>query len=434
MPRKAKEKEIEKENVEEVVVSPKKSKSTGSSKKKTVSTKKDSKTEKVKKITTEKKTTAVAKSTEKSDKPKVSRTRTKKDSDSSNTDIVKATTTKTRKTKSDKIVDDTVVTPTLKKVTKSKKKSNTDSNIDNTLLSSKKKATRSKKDEQLDNFEDSDNSNKKGTKRRMKKDSTVSANKLQKAEPTEASGTKSTKSSKSTTPSRTKAKTSKVKSDSPAVSRTKSSSSTVSKTKKTKSATSAKSKKSKTNSAEIEILEYYDLPYKYGNTLVKLLAQTPKTLFVYWEISDLDIANYKEKYGDNFFFITKPILIVHNLTLDETYEVEINDFANCWYLNIENADCKYDIELARKFIQSPITKAAKKNEYLFISKSNDLTAPNDHILLEKLVNFVTFRDVSTGEYIKKNIKSFKFLNDLYEFYKNMYKDEILNNPSTNFSI
>ena len=408
MPRKAKEKEIEKENVEEVVVSPKKSKSTGSSKKKTVSTKKDSKTEKVKKITTEKKTTAVAKSTEKSDKPKVSRTRTKKDSDSSNTDIVKATTTKTRKTKSDKIVDDTVVTPTSKKVTKSKKKSNTDSNIDNTLLSSKKKATRSKKDEQLDNFEDSDNSNKKGTK--------------------------STKSSKSTTPSRTKAKTSKVKSDSPAVSRTKSSSSTVSKTKKTKSATSAKSKKSKTNSAEIEILEYYDLPYKYGNTLVKLLAQTPKTLFVYWEISDLDIANYKEKYGDNFFFITKPILIVHNLTLDETYEVEINDFANCWYLNIENADCKYDIELARKFIQSPITKAAKKNEYLFISKSNDLTAPNDHILLEKLVNFVTFRDVSTGEHIKKNIKSFKFLNDLYEFYKNMYKDEILNNPSSNFSI
>lgn len=398
MPRKAKEKEIEKENVEEVVVSPKKSKSTGSSKKKTVSTKKDSKTEKVKKITTEKKTTAVAKSTEKSDKPKVSRTRTKKDSDSSNTDIVKATTTKTRKTKSDKIVDDAVVTPTSKKVTKSKKKSNTDSNIDNTLLSSKKKATRSKKDEQLDNFENSDNSNKKGTK--------------------------STKSSKSTTPSRTKAKTSKVKSDSPA----------VSKTKKTKSATSAKSKKSKTNSAEIEILEYYDLPYKYGNTLVKLLAQTPKTLFVYWEISDLDIANYKEKYGDNFFFITKPILIVHNLTLDETYEVEINDFANCWYLNIENADCKYDIELARKFIQSPITKAAKKNEYLFISKSNDLTAPNDHILLEKLVNFVTFRDVSTGEHIKKNIKSFKFLNDLYEFYKNMYKDEILNNPSSNFSI
>lgn len=401
MPRKAKEKEIEKENVEEVVVSPKKSKSTGSSKKKTVSTKKDSKTEKVKKITTEKKTTAVAKSTEKSDKPKVSRTRTKKDSDSSNTDIVKATTTKTRKTKSDKIVDDAVVTPTSKKVTKSKKKSNTDSSIDNTLLSSKKKATRSKKDEPLDNFEDSDNSNNSNKK-----------------------GTKSTKSSKSTTPSRTKAKTSKVKSDSPA----------VSKTKKTKSATSAKSKKSKTNSAEIEILEYYDLPYKYGNTLVKLLAQTPKTLFVYWEISDLDIANYKEKYGDNFFFITKPILIVHNLTLDETYEVEINDFANCWYLNIENADCKYDIELARKFIQSPITKTAKKNEYLFISKSNDLTAPNDHILLEKLVNFVTFRDVSTGEHIKKNIKSFKFLNDLYEFYKNMYKDEILNNPSSNFSI
>lgn len=353
MPRKAKEKEIENTNVEEIVVSSKKS--TNSSKKKTVSTKKDSKTENVKKITTEKKIKDVAKSTEKSDKPKVSKTRAPKNSGASNTDIVKATTTKKRRTKSDKIVDDPVIEPTVKKATKSVKKSNTDNNSDNTMSSSKKKST-------------------------------------------------------------------------------KSSSTTASKTKKAKSATSAKSKKSKTNSVEIEILEYYDLPYKYGNTLVKLLAQTPKTLFVYWEISDLDISNYKEKYGDNFFFITKPILIVHNLTLDETYEVEINDFANCWYLNIENADCKYDIELARKFIQSPITKTAKKNEYLFISKSNDLTAPNDHILLEKLTNFVTFKDVSTGEHIKKNIKSFKFLNDLYEFYKNMYKDEILSNPSSNFSI
>ena len=31
----------------------------------------------------------------------------------------------------------------------------------------------------------------------------------------------------------------------------------------------------------VSIVEYYDLPYKYGHTLIKLLAQTPKTLFVY---------------------------------------------------------------------------------------------------------------------------------------------------------
>lgn len=354
MPRKAKEKEIENTNTEEVVISPKKNKSTASSpKKKSTSTKKDIKTKEVKKA-----------------------------SNSSDATTTKTIPAKSRKTKSDKLVETTAKEPVSKKTAKNVKK----------------------------NIEVAEKSTAKASKVKPSETS----NETSKAKKTKTNSTK-------TSSSKTKKATSSTKTSS-------------SKTKKAASSTKTKAKKSKTNSAEIEILEYYDLPYKYGNTLVKLLAQTPKTLFVYWEISDIDIAGYKEKYGDNFFFITKPILIVHNLTLDETYEVEINDFANCWYLNIEHADCKYDIELARKFIQNPITKAAKKNEYLFISKSNDLIAPNDHILFEKLANFITFKNVSTGENIKKNIKSFKFLTDLYEFYKNMYKDEILNNPSSNFNI
>lgn len=354
MPRKAKEKEIENTNTEEVVISPKKNKSTASSpKKKSTSTKKDIKTKEVKKA-----------------------------SNSSDATTTKTIPAKSRKTKSDKLVETTAKEPVSKKTAKNVKK----------------------------NIEVAE----KSTAKASKVKSSETSNETSKAKKTKTNSTK-------TSSSKTKKATSSTKTSS-------------SKTKKAASSTKTKAKKSKTNSAEIEILEYYDLPYKYGNTLVKLLAQTPKTLFVYWEISDIDIAGYKEKYGDNFFFITKPILIVHNLTLDETYEVEINDFANCWYLNIEHADCKYDIELARKFIQNPITKAAKKNEYLFISKSNDLIAPNDHILFEKLANFITFKNVSTGENIKKNIKSFKFLTDLYEFYKNMYKDEILNNPSSNFNI
>lgn len=354
MPRKAKEKEIENTNTEEVVISPKKNKSTASSpKKKSTSTKKDIKTKEVKKA-----------------------------SNSSDATTTKTIPAKSRKTKSDKLVETTAKEPVSKKTAKNVKK----------------------------NIEVAE----KSTAKVSKVKPSETSNETSKAKKTKTNSTK-------TSSSKTKKATSSTKTSS-------------SKTKKAASSTKTKAKKSKTNSAEIEILEYYDLPYKYGNTLVKLLAQTPKTLFVYWEISDIDIAGYKEKYGDNFFFITKPILIVHNLTLDETYEVEINDFANCWYLNIEHADCKYDIELARKFIQSPITKAAKKNEYLFISKSNDLIAPNDHILFEKLANFITFKNVSTGENIKKNIKSFKFLTDLYEFYKNMYKDEILNNPSSNFNI
>ena len=46
------------------------------------------------------------------------------------------------------------------------------------------------------------------------------------------------------------------------------------------------------NESEIEkpkyILEYYDLPYRYNETEVRVLAQTHQKLFVYWDISDND--------------------------------------------------------------------------------------------------------------------------------------------------
>jgi hypothetical protein len=209
----------------------------------------------------------------------------------------------------------------------------------------------------------------------------------------------------------------------------------ASKTTRKKTATKSKSKSTDIATPKkepIQILEYYDLPYKYGNTIVRLLAQTPKTLFVYWEVSDSDIENFKKAYGDDFFNKTKPILIVHNLTLNKTSEVEINDFANCWYLNTDDTDCKFEIELARKNIETTQNDNDNSDEYLFVAQSNDLQSPNDHILFEKLQEFVVFTDVSNNKKIKKNIKSFKFLKDIYKFYKDMYDEELLNNPSSQF--
>ena len=199
---------------------------------------------------------------------------------------------------------------------------------------------------------------------------------------------------------------------------------------KTTKATKTKASK-KADSKEfpfLQISEYYDLPYKYGNTVVKLLAQTPNTLFVYWEVSETDIANFKKLYGEDFFNKTTPILIVHNLTQNKKYEVEINDFANCWYLNTDDSDCKFDIELARKFTD----KSKNQPDYLYIATSNNLRSPNDHILFEKIKEFVVFRDVNSDNVIKKNIKSFKFLKDIYKFYKDMYDEDVLNNPSSQF--
>ena len=189
-------------------------------------------------------------------------------------------------------------------------------------------------------------------------------------------------------------------------------------------------KKSTTTKKRNEFLsEYYDLPFSYNKTVVKLLAQTPETLFVYWEISDDDRKMYKEKFGDNFFETSTPILKVHNITMNYYFEVEINDFANCWYLHVNDSKCEYEIELDRKkYIPN------KEPEYVYISKSNELEAPNDHVLLEKLPDFVTFKNVKTNN--TKNVKVPKNINKIFgtrEIYNMYYKDnEFINNPSSKF--
>lgn len=277
---------------------------------------------------------------------------------------------------------------------------------------------------------------KNSTKKSTSKESTAEKKSVAKSASKEST-TKKKSAAKSTSKESATEKKSAAKSPSkktPAKKPISSKSTKITGEKKDTSKKSTRKKSEKSPEPQVQILEYYDLPYKYGNTVVKLLAQTPKTLFVYWEVSDSDIENFKKTYGDDFFSKTKPILIVHNLTLNKTNEVEINDFANCWYLNTDDSDCKFDIELGRKYIEKSTNSNDNfnKSNYLSIATSNDLQSPNNHILFEKIKEFVIFRNVNTNTVFKKNIKSFKFLKDIYRFYKEMYDEDIVNNPSSKF--
>lgn len=196
-----------------------------------------------------------------------------------------------------------------------------------------------------------------------------------------------------------------------------------------------------TNKEKISIVEYYDLPYRYNQTVVKVLAQTPSTLFIYWDISDTDIDNFKKEYGDNFFETTKPILIVHNDTLNYAFEIEINDFANSWYLHVNDSKCSYRIELGRRPI---VNNERIHTNYIYITQSNKIESPNDHILLDSLMNMknIKFRNVKTNIEFSKSIsdlsisKSLKEIYNIYDLYKLIYTDEDfedvlgLKNPSS----
>lgn len=206
------------------------------------------------------------------------------------------------------------------------------------------------------------------------------------------------------------------------------------KTTKTTSKVAMKSINTKTK--PVSIIEYYDLPTRYNQTIVKILAQTPRMLFVYWDISDVDRKVYEKNYGSDFFSKTKPVLIVHNKTMNYSFEIEINDFANSWYLHVNDANCKYEIELGRR----PYTHISTiKENYIFVTSSNVMDSPNNHILFEKFNPIVTYKNVKTCTNSNKNFgklsnyKNMQEIYSIYDLYKEIYKDELfseLSNPSS----
>ncbi len=205
---------------------------------------------------------------------------------------------------------------------------------------------------------------------------------------------------------------------------------------------------SSTNLTEkIEILEYYDLPYRYNQTVVKVLAQTPTTLFIYWDISDKDRENFIRQYGADFFNNTKPVLIIHNKTMNYSFEIEIDDFANSWYLHVNDSNCEYYVELGRrpKYNNSE-PQINIPNNYLYVSSSNEIDSPNDHVLFDKALKTVYFKDVKTNIVTAKDITSISFLRNmgriynLYDLYSDFTKNAWINhwqldlkNPSSSSS-
>lgn len=216
-----------------------------------------------------------------------------------------------------------------------------------------------------------------------------------------------------------------------------------------RSSTTSKTTRKKKDTTKPDIIEYYDLPFRYNQTTVKILAQTPTNLFIYWDISDADKNKLIDTYGNYFFENTKPVLIITNETMNYTFEIDINDFANSWYLHVNDANCEYTVELGRRPKYYNSEKHVNiQNDYLYVTSSNVIEAPNDHVLFDRNIKNVYFKDVKTNIVTAKDITSISFLRNiggiynLYDlqsdFNKNSWIDSNhwqldLNNPSSSSS-
>ena len=280
-----------------------------------------------------------------------------------------------------------------------------------------------------DNLEENVSAKVKNT---SKKSSTTSASKAVSEKTAKKDTKKKTTTKKTTTKTSTAKKTSTTKK---AATTKKSKTTKKTASTKTKKTTTAKTTKARKTTKEIlpeeitastdltkkiEILEYYDLPYRYNQTVVKVLAQTPTTLFIYWDISDDDRNRFVEQYGEDFFNNTKPVLVIHNNTMHYSFEIEIDDFANSWYLHVNDADCEYSVELGRRpKYYNESRHVDIPNNYLYVTSSNTIEAPNDHVLFDRNLKTVYFKDVKTNIVTAKNITSISFLRNMGKIY-NLY--------------
>ena len=154
---------------------------------------------------------------------------------------------------------------------------------------------------------------------------------------------------------------------------------------------------------------------------MKALAQNPNTLFVYWEISDEDVQSFKDQYGEDFFNITKPVLVIHNLTDKYSFEIDVNDFANNWYIHVNDTKSQYVIELGRRPKEGYINNLP--DNYLYVTSSNMIESPNDHVLFYDSEQYreIRFKNIHTNKYTTKVIKP--FLRNIYELYKSLHLDK-----------
>lgn len=195
----------------------------------------------------------------------------------------------------------------------------------------------------------------------------------------------------------------------------------------TKKATTKKATKtSKATIINLKAPEYYDLPYRYNKTDVKVLAQNPNTLFVYWDIADSDREYFEQNYGKLFFFNTRPVLVVHNLTENYTFEIDIDDFANNWYIHVDDAKCQYVVELGRR------PKYEEHQDvpvnYLNVAFSNAVEIPNDHIIFFKDNDRIYFKNIKTNKVTEKIFNNKLDSNKV----KHIYKDYNLSDDRFDF--
>lgn len=117
----------------------------------------------------------------------------------------------------------------------------------------------------------------------------------------------------------------------------------------------------------------WELPTRYGETKVVLLARDPYWIYAYWEITSDQMSLAKAALGDEHAG-SSLVLRVYQSAGPEggeplfLYDVEIRPFITSWYLNVHRPDREYFVEMVQR---------ARSGKIFLHARSNLVTTPRD---------------------------------------------------------
>ncbi len=95
-----------------------------------------------------------------------------------------------------------------------------------------------------------------------------------------------------------------------------------------------------------------DLPYQYDQDRIVLQVRDPRWVHTYWELRGQTLDQLKGRFGDDFRR-AKKVLRVYDVTniifngsnANSFLDIQINDFANSWYIDTGGPGCFWCVDL-----------------------------------------------------------------------------------------
>jgi hypothetical protein len=154
-----------------------------------------------------------------------------------------------------------------------------------------------------------------------------------------------------------------------------------------------------------------ELPAEYGDTRIVIQARDPHWAWVYWEYSTIEQKKLEVELGAFEYAHTSLFLKVFNVTYDYSFEIDLPEKCDNWYLSLNDSNCEYYVQLC---IRIPSVGVR------ILATSQIIKLPNDKVS-ENLAEWVPANlpeEIKVDEKVASEIN-----NDNHEFDKKVSSQE-----------